>query len=674
MQIETWSPDEGKGIDDVLKNGGTPRVTDVKAPPKAKRRRRASADAVSRRIDNLAVVEIETAEELLDRLSKEKIIEDIAGLSSDDNDAAEAAIERIRARFGLTEDAVESLRRRIEAVECDDDPEEGTPSEKRKAAELLVEIGLQAKLFHTGEKVAFAVVDFQDHARVMPVRGGDFRDWLVGRYWAAYKLAAPDAAIASALGVLQANAKFDGPTLAVHLRAFRESPSCCWYDLADEKWRAVKITRRGWSIVQRPPVLFQRFKKTAPQVEPVRGGNLDELWRFLRVKSANDKVLILSWLIAALIEGSPRPIIVITGEHGTAKSTTCRILRRLIDPAFSELVTPPDSPREYAQSATHGYVLAFDNVSDIPPWLSDSMCRTTTGDAFEKRALYSDEDDVIWRFRRPIIINGIGSIVTRADLLDRSILITLDAFEESERKGEDEVWAEFEEARPRILGALLDTVAKLLRVLPGIATPSAYRMADFARIGVGLEVVIGWRRGSFRDAMEQNAELQVEESIEASSVAQAAVRYMQSHDCFEGSATELMKEFVNGWDKDSMGPAPKSAARLVKELKRAAPSLRRVGVDFRTGRRTDHNRSRFVMLSRLAVPSAPSVPSAGEHTSAAASPNAPSQTTAQHHLATPPEDATEARTVRTDADSTSAEPSANRPHVSDHGDIVEGDA
>jgi hypothetical protein len=46
----------------------------------------------------------------------------------------------------------------------------------------------------------------------------------------------------------------------------------------------VKITREGWEVVDDPPVRFRRPAGMLPLPVPVRGGSLEEVWRFVNVQ------------------------------------------------------------------------------------------------------------------------------------------------------------------------------------------------------------------------------------------------------------------------------------------------------------------------------------------------------------------------------------------------------
>src|SRR5271166_2330593 len=80
----------------------------------------------------------------------------------------------------------------------------------------------------------------------------------------------------------------------------------------------------------------------------------------------------------------------------------------------------PREERELMIAANNGHVLAFDNLSSLPGWLSDALCRLASGGSFALRRLYTDADEVLFQAARPAILNGIEDIITRQDLADRA--------------------------------------------------------------------------------------------------------------------------------------------------------------------------------------------------------------------------------------------------------------
>ena len=279
----------------------------------------------------------------------------------------------------------------------------------------------------------------------------------------------------------------------------------------------------GWRVVEDPPVRFRRPAGMQPLPVPAPGGSVETLRSFLNVQSDADFVLVVAWALAVLRNHGPYPVIVLSGEQGSAKSTFSAILRSLLDPNTAPLRALPRENRDLFIAASNGHVLAFDNVSGLPAWISDTLCRLATGGGFAVRQLYTDQDEVLFDAARPVILNGIEDIVTRPDLADRAVFLTLEAIPEERRRPEAELWATFDAERPRILGALLDAAVQGLKMLPDTTLERLPRMADFALWATACETAI-WPAGTFWSAYCANRDEVVDNVIEADPVAAAVPR------------------------------------------------------------------------------------------------------------------------------------------------------
>ena len=201
-------------------------------------------------------------------------------------------------------------------------------------------------------------------------------------------------------------------------------------------------------------------------------------------------MLVVAWLLTALRGRGPFPVLVVGGEQGTAKTSFCKILRALVDPFSVEERAPPRSDHDLFIAANSSYLPAFDNLSSLPLWLSDTLSRLATGGGFTCRRLFSDDEEVLFHAIRPILLNGIPDVVVQPDLMSRSILLTLEDIPDNKRRERADVLAELSREHPRLLGALLDAVAHGLRRLPDIKLS---RFQDG-----GLRKVGGRLRGCFR--------------------------------------------------------------------------------------------------------------------------------------------------------------------------------
>jgi hypothetical protein len=247
-------------------------------------------------------------------------------------------------------------------------------------------------------------------------------------------------------------------------------------------------------------------------------------------------------------------------------------------------------------TANHSYLLAFDNLSDLPASLSDALCRLASGGSFALRQLYTDDEEVLFQAARPILLNGIEDVIRRGDLADRAIFLTLAAIGENQRRPEQELWREFEIAQPRILGALLDAAAHGLRELPRIRFGKLPRMADFALWAMACETEF-WPAGTFLRAYDANRRAAIESVIDTDPVAACVREIMADCDSWTGSASDLLRAYADrAGDDVSRRSAgwPRNPRALAGKLRRMQTFLRTVGIEIafsregRAGTRTIH--------------------------------------------------------------------------------------
>jgi hypothetical protein len=473
--------------------------------------------------------------------------------------------------------------------DADADREEPTTQ-----ADALVAIGREQYLFHDAQRHPFARVRVDTHLETWALASKQFKRWLQHSYFVRHGKAPGRDAANNALGVLEGIAVFEGPEHALATRVARHD-GVIWYDLCDEQWRAVRIDANGWAAIAEPPPIFRRFSHQAPQVVPLPGGDLWQLFDFLNVHPGS-RTLLAGWLVSALVPDVPHPIPDFHGEKGAGKSVGQRVLRRLIDPSMTETLSFAGEDREVVQQLAHHYCPIYDNLDTLPSWLSDRLCRAVTGEGFSKRELFSDDDDVIYAYRRVILINGVNVIAQRADLLDRSILIELERITSSARREEREFWAEFEAKRPEILGALFDALSGAMRAYESVRLPTLQRMADFTRWGAAAAEALGIGADAFVRGYAENQGLQTREAVEGDLVGSAVLALMDARgDPWSGTPTELLADLEetgvaarlfrrNGAGKVDARGWPGAPHILTRRLKEVASNLRDLGIGLEDGR------------------------------------------------------------------------------------------
>lgn len=493
------------------------------------------------------------------------------------------------------------------AEEEKEETDDGDLFVKKKQADILIELASSAELFHDQDDVGYARFDVNGHKENWSIRSKGFKRWLARAFYESTQSAPSSEAMSAAMGVLEARAQFDAPEHDVWVRVAGHG-GCIYIDLADRDWKSIEVDEDGWRVVDDAPVYFRRSNGMKPLPEPVAGGSLGhDLRPLLNVKTDAEFVLIVAWLLAALRDRGPYPVLVITGEHGSAKSWMARLSRSIVDPNSVGLRALPRNEHDVYIAARNAQVLAYDNVSGLPDWLSDTFCRLATGGGFSTRELYSDQDEVLFSSTRPIVLNGIDDIATRPDLADRSIVPQLSPISDQERKLQSELEAEFERKHPVILGALLTAVSHGLKTLVNVKLDRKPRMADFAVWVVACEGVL-WQKGAFLAAYTSNITEAIEVLLDADPVASVLRKFMASKLHFESSASELLQglnetipeaqQKAKGW--------PKRANTLSSILRRIAPPLRKIRIDIRFERDKGERRVIITRRDNVAETSSPS--------------------------------------------------------------------
>jgi hypothetical protein len=562
---------------------------------------------------------IDGAEEIRDPL--EGLVERAA---TDPGSAfAPDVLERLAALKKSDLAAFETLRAQLKAAGCrmtalDDALAEengDTGGRGPKQADILVSLAADADLFHAADGTSYADLEINGHRESWPIRSKGFKRWLARQFFEATGGAPNSDALQSAFNVIEAKAHFDAPERAVHIRV-AGLDGRLYLDLGDESWRAVEIDATGWRVIDNPPVRFRRAAGMKPLPTPVSGGSVEVLRSFLNVQSDTDFVLVVAWALAVLRDRGPYPVLALSGEQGSAKSTFSAILRALLDPNTAPLRALPREDRDLFIAATNGHVLTFDNVSGLRAWISDTLCRLATGGGFAVRQLYTDQDEVLFDAARPVMLNGIEDIVERPDLADRAVFLTLEPIPEEQRRPEAELRAAFEAERPRILGALLDAVVEGLKKLPETRLPKLPRMADFAMWATACETAI-WPAGTFWSAYCSNRDAAVEGVIEADPVATAVRALVSARTEWRGTVSSLLVALGEVVDERIAKSKtwPDNPRALSGRLRRAATFLRKVGIEV-AFTKEGKARTRIVHITASATedagaqPSAPSAPSA----------------------------------------------------------------
>lgn len=474
---------------------------------------------------------------------------------------------------------------------------------RESQADSLVKLALaNAKaLFHDDRGVPYIQLRKSDVPATCRLRTRETKSWLAGLLWKTHGKAPNQEALGSAINVLDAQCQ-EGPLHKLYNRIAPSRDGSIWLDLSNERWQAVHVTKTGWKIVADPPILFRRYthQKTIPN--PVRGGDVNEILQFVNIKNEGDKLLYVVTTITQLIPKIPHVIVILFGPPGSGKTCTLGIMRALVDPSQLDLLNLPKRERELVQNLDHHWCAYFDNVGRVPEWLSNIFCRVVTGMGVSKRALYTDDDDVIYSdLLRCIGLTDINIAAERGDMLQRALLLGLDVIPKKQRKTEKELKRAFEKAHPRILGAMLDVLVKAIQIYPTIKLKGLHRMADYVVWGCAITEALGKDKQAFLDAYEENIINQNLEMVRASPISDAILKLMEENPLgWEGTAAQLfsaLEEKAKELKISTRQKAwPKKPHILSRRLNELAPSLPSVGYEINRGYR---GKNRLILISAV---------------------------------------------------------------------------
>ncbi|SBT04584.1 conserved hypothetical protein [Candidatus Propionivibrio aalborgensis] len=459
----------------------------------------------------------------------------------------------------------------------------GVGATEASTATQIVDLAIErCELWHDTDGKAYASlireVDVISHREHWAIDSSGYRDWLSWLAHCELDAAPASEALKAALNALAGKAKFDGEEAAPARRVARTKTGY-WIDLCDEQWRAILITPAGWRIMEQPEPRFIRSKAMRQLPLPIPGGNMDALWLLCNIP-AEERHLVSAWMLECYRPDTPYPVLELIGEQGSAKSTTQSTLRAFIDPNKVMLRGRPKSVDDIYVAAGSNHMVSLENLSGISADLSDALCTISTGGGAASRQLYTNAEEAIIEAHNPVVLNGIGAVITRSDLLDRAIALCLPTITDN-RLTEAEHEAALQSEASNIFGGILDLFSETLAKLPHVAIDQARRprMADFALLGEAMHQARGKQAGTFVDSYLNHRRDAIARTIDSNPVATACLAFAEAGHRFNGTVKKLLEQL-----KDYAPPIersdywPKSPKGLADSLRRVAPALRLMGI------------------------------------------------------------------------------------------------
>jgi hypothetical protein len=440
------------------------------------------------------------------------------------------------------------------------------------------------ELWHDDADKAYATFPVEHHHEHASVRSSRFRYWLTLQYLDDHQAAPGRNAMDECLNAVEARAVAQGKRYTAFIRV-AEHDGRVFLDLCNENWQAIECSKNGWAIVDDVPVKFLRRDGMLPLPIPERiteqASGIEELRTFFGNLSQAHFALVIAWVMSCLRDTGVFPVLMIHGESGSGKTVMTRLLADLIDPRDEKALSIPKDDRALIVFAKQTFLISFENISVIPAWFSDALCRLASGDSFVAVKLYTDDELAIHKAKRPVIVNGIPRLAEREDLASRTFTVSLPPFT-VDRLTEPELLERWRLARPRILAGLLDGVCSALRNVEGITLPEEPRLIGALKWATAAEANFGFDDGEIFKAYQDSAKETIQAAFEADIVAIVLTSFIRSSPtkCWEGTPTQLFGE-INAHATEThrkMRSWPASPAGLTNRIERASSILRSQGV------------------------------------------------------------------------------------------------
>lgn len=435
------------------------------------------------------------------------------------------------------------------------------------------------KVFHDESNKAW--IEVLSENKRMSVKSKCFKSWLRTRWQKLYGKIPASSVIPNIVEQIEANAITYGEKKVLQPRICK-ADNKFWYYIGGGINKAVKIDSQGWQVVENGLPIFREMNNSRPQVLPT---NVDDdaklLLNFINIANEDQRLLFLTTTITSFIPGIEHPAMVFHGSKGAAKTTAMEMLKSIVDPSIEKPASLPRNNFDFGLQASQNYLLSYDNLTNITPWQSDLLCQVVTGGSVTKRENYTDEDLVRVNFQGCVAINGINLVVTRPDLLDRSVVFMLERISPENRRSKQEIADEFSDALPKIMGGIFSTVSKAIKIYESFSLKNLPRMADFYKWGCCVAIALGYKESDFAEAYENNILMNQEVAIDNNLLAKSICILMENEKEWSGLVSDLHKKLKDIlWAENYRTDVtfPSAPNKLLAKINEVRSDLEGVGI------------------------------------------------------------------------------------------------
>lgn len=345
----------------------------------------------------------------------------------------------------------------------------------------------------------------------------------------------------------------------------------------------VDVCNRKWEFVEINPSKVEKinserpiFKRTSGMKElKIEVGNKEAYDKYLDLMPIKEesRLIIEVYIIALTLSCISRPHLMITGHHGSAKTTSAKLIKKLLDPTSPEIMSLPSDLNELSIQLEKQYLPLYDNISNLSQSQTDVLCRAITGDGNLRRKLYTDNEEITFEYIRSVIFTGINLPSQAPDFLDRLLIIELERIEPNNRKTIKEIDSICYSLLPYARGYIFETLSKAFEKIDEVTNDlkELPRMADFTIYGEAIARALGYEPLEFYNKYMVSIGKVSEKALDESILAESLIDLAKEN--WEGSITELHQKL-----RDISQTIPKSPNYLSQKIKQIEPNLKDVGI------------------------------------------------------------------------------------------------
>ncbi len=392
-----------------------------------------------------------------------------------------------------------------------------------------------------------------------------------------------------------------------------------YIDLADEAWRVVKFNRDGWQVLDVQPFpMFMRYNHMQP-IDIDSQGKREAFDRFndLLHVSSEYRIQIETYIILTGLAGIQHVILYMTGAQGSVKSTAQELAGSVFDPTITDTLTLPHQQRELVQQLMHHFIPVYDNVDGISDDIASDLCRACTGGGFEKRELYTNDDDIIYRYRRKVMLNGINLANHRPDFIERCLIIPQERVTNEQRKPKEEIAREAKLLLPTVRAYCLDMLVKAVAEYEGVAKElrgKLPRMADYCIWAECVGRALGYEPMAFYNSYMAQQNRQTLDALLSDTIGELTLAWLERNEDWQSkkevevTPTQFYNELMATAEERKYNLKqirfPGSPTWMTNRLNNLKHSLAEYGIKVDTGIR-GRDRNRYLFTTSSSTPSTP---------------------------------------------------------------------